>query len=172
MKSSTKCHKCNRKAEFRHVDKQLCRSCLSKQIEQKIRRNLRQYDIKKDSRLYVNDDASRYVVEKVVNRPVKIVSEKKDADRVVVAWTLDDENEQFLGNMFADKKLFDAGDKKLIKLFTPLSRKNMKNYFGIRKIQYSPAKTELGKVLDKMELKYPGLKTSLLKSQEKLKELV
>lgn len=172
MKTSTKCHKCNRKAEFRHVDKQLCRSCFSKQIEQKIRRNLRQYDIKKDSRLYVNDDASRYVIERVVNRPVKIVSEKKKSDRLVVAWTLDDENEQFLNNMFLNKKLFGKEDKKTIKLFTPLSNSDMKNYFRIKKVKYSLQKTELGAMLDRLEGKYPGLKTSLLKSQGKLKELV
>jgi hypothetical protein len=172
MKSSSTCHKCKRPAEARLVDKELCRGCFTRLVEQKIRRNLRQYDIKKDSKLHVADDASRYIIEKVVNRPVRIVDDLKKADRIAVAWTLDDENEEFLNNMFLNKKLFGKEDKKVIKLFTPLSRKELADYLRIKKIKYSPKKTELGAMLDRMESKYPGLKTSLLKSQCKLKELM
>ena len=63
-------------------------------------------------------------------------------------------------------------NKTVIKLFYPLSKENMKTYFRINKINYNPAKTPINKALDKFEQKYPGTKTGLLKSEERLNSII
>jgi hypothetical protein len=166
MKSAKPCHKCSRNAEYRLVDKEYCKKCYSGLVEQKIRHNLRGYSIKKDSRLLVPDKASRYIVEKVINLPVKIVSKGK-ADYKIVAWTMDDENESLIKEFFENKKPV-RQDKKTVKLFYPLSKKEMVQYFSIKKVAYKAERTEINKILDEFEEKYPGTKASLLASSESL----
>lgn len=175
MKQKTKpsrCHKCIRKAAYKLVDKWYCGRCFSGLVDQKLRHNLRKYGLRKDSKLLVNDKASEYVVKKVINIPVEVVKGKKKADYLVLPWTMDDENEEFLSMMFTNKKIITKENKKIIKLFYPLSKKDMKNYFSLKKISYSPSKTELNTMLDKFEARHPGTKSSLLKSEERLKRIL
>jgi tRNA(Ile)-lysidine synthase TilS/MesJ len=159
-----KCHKCSKDAGYKHVDKWYCTRCFTDICEQKIKHNLRRYSIKKDRRIMIGDKACEYVFRKVINLPVKIVKAK--GDYKVVPWTLDDENEMFLKRYFKSKP--QKEDKSIIKLFCPLSKDDVKQYCEIKKIGYNPEKTEINLILDKIDSKYPGTKTSLLKSEEKL----
>jgi len=169
MKKPSRCHKCIRKAAYKLVDKWYCKGCYCGLVEQKIRAHLRRYKIKRDSRLLVSDAASSYVVGRVVNVPVSVVRGKKQADYLVMPWTMDDENEEFLSMMFRNKKIVARENKKVIKLFYPLSKKEMKQYFVIKKVPYRPAKSELNALMDAFEDKHPGTKSSLLRSEERLK---
>jgi hypothetical protein len=161
-----------RKAAYKLVDKWYCSRCFSGLIEQKIRHNLRRYRIKKDSRLLVSDRASEYVVRKVINLPVRIIHGRKKADYVVLPWTMDDENEEFLRLLFQNKKIITKENRKIVKLFYPVSKKDMKRYFTLKKVPYRAEKTEINAMLDRFEDKYAGTKTALLKSEERLKEIL
>lgn len=172
MKTTDTCNRCSKTAELVLVDKHLCNNCFSRLIEQKIKKNLREYRLTKGMKLSITDEGCKYIIEKIINLPIEIVDEPESADKIILPWTLDDENEEFLGRMFEDKKLVVPDDENKVKLFKTLSRTDMKNYFKIKKVKYTVEKTELGNMIDKLEKKYPGLKTSLLKSQEKIKELI
>ncbi len=168
----SRCHKCIRKAAHKLIDKWYCKRCFCGLVEQKIRQNLRNYKIKRDSKLLVNDAASEYVVGRVVKIPVQTVHGRKKADYLVLPWTLDDENEEFLNTFFKNKKIVTKENRKVIKLFAPVSKKDMKTYFDSKKIKYRPEKTEINAIMDKLEAKHPGTKTSLRKSEERLKKIL
>jgi hypothetical protein len=167
MKSPKYCHKCNRKSEYKLVDKWYCRKCFSELVEQKIKHNLRGYSIKKDSRLLVLDKPSRYVIEKVINLPVNIIAKGK-ADYKILPWTMDDENEMLIKSFFENKNM-QKEDKKTVKLFYPLSKKEVEGYLKSKKISYKAEKSEINRMMDEFEEKYPGTKASLLKSSESLR---
>jgi hypothetical protein len=204
MNQETKCEKCNHKAEFRLVDKLYCARCFTELAEQKIRHNLRRYDIKKDSTILATDELCVQVLKKVINMPVKIVTGKQKSDYIALPWTLDDENEEFLKNFFEKKS--GKEEKKIIRLFYPLSKDDVKAYCRIKKIAYhknrpkdrflgcqkcrlkgsgckslpknvcdifvhNPEKTEINEILDRFDRKYPGTKTSILRSGETLSNL-
>lgn len=165
-----RCHKCIRKAEHKLVDKWYCKKCFCRLVEQKIRRNLRRYRLKRGSTLCVTDKASEFMIRKVVNVPVKTVKKNQSTGYLVMPWTLDDENEEFLKTYLKDRPMAKE-NKRIIKLFYPLSKKDMKSYFSINKITYRPEKTQTNSMLDKLEEKYPGTKTGLLRSEERLRTI-
>jgi len=167
-----RCLKCKRESEYKLVDKWYCGRCFSELVEQKIKQNLRKYDIKKDSKLSISDKASEYIIKKVINLPVKIVSDEKNADYLILPWTLDDENEEFMKKILENKKINTKEDKKKIKLFYPVSKQDLTTYFKIKNIDFRPDKTEINDFLDRMEAKYPETKRALLNSEEKLKKMI
>ncbi|MBW2967855.1 hypothetical protein KY362_05195 [Candidatus Woesearchaeota archaeon] len=174
MKTATKpsrCHKCIRRAKHKLVDKWYCERCFCGLVEQSVRRHLRTYGLKRDVRLAVNDKASEYMLKRVLKVPVEIVSGRRKADFLVMPWTLDDENEEFLKMVIENRKLTVRENRKVIKLFYPVSKKDMKQYFKLKKISYRPEKTKMNALLDALEEKHPGTKRSLLKSREKLGEM-
>jgi hypothetical protein len=171
-KNPTRCHKCIRKAVHKLVDKWYCGKCFAGLIEQKIRQNLRKYGLKKDCRLLVTDKASEHVVRRVINIPVQIVKGKQKADFIVIPWTMDDENEEFLSMLFSNKSIVVRENKRIVKLFYPVSKKDMKKYFGLKKVHYQAEKTEINSMLDTLEEKYPGTKRSLLRSEERLRGIL
>jgi hypothetical protein len=163
------CVKCKKPAEHKLVDKWYCKRCFTELVEHKIKHNLRSYNIKKDSRLLVSDKASEQVIRKVINLPVRIVK-RKPADYIIIPWTLDDSNEALLKQFFEKKRQKD--DRKTVKLFEPLSKDEMKQYFSIKKVKYAPSKTEINRMIDEFERKYPGTKASMLSSEEKLARML
>ena len=169
MNQETKCEKCTHKAEFRLVDKWYCSRCFTELVEQKIRHNLRRYDIKKDSIILATDELCVQVLKKVINMPVRIVSGKQKADYIALPWTLDDENEEFLKTFLEKKSLKE--DKRIIRLFYSLSKDDVKAYCRLKKIEYHPKKSEINEILDRFDRKYPGTKTSILRSGETLSNL-
>ena len=172
QKMPKRCHKCIRKAVYKLVDKWYCGKCFSGLVEHKIKQNLRRYGIKKDSRMLVSDAASEYILKKVVNRPVRIVKGKQKSDYIVIPWTMDDENEEFLKRLFDNKSMKTKENMKIVKLFYPVSKKDMKIYFTLKKVPYKAAKTELNMLMDKLEDKHAGTKSALLKSEERLKSIM
>jgi hypothetical protein len=172
MKRPSRCHKCIRKSVYKLVDKWYCGRCFSGLVEQKIRSNLRRYKLKKDSRLLVTDKASEYVVKRVINLPVRIMHGKQQADYIVLPWTMDDENEEFLKMLFENRKIVMKENKKIVKLFYPISKKDMTQYLTLKKLGYKAERTALNEMMDGFEKKYPGIKTSLLKSEERLKRII
>ena len=171
-KRPKRCHKCIRRSAHKLVDKWYCRRCFTALVENKIRQNLRKHRIARDSRLFVSDKASEYMLQKVVNVPVQIVRRKARTGYLVLPWTLDDENEEFLKMFLQNKKIITKENKKVIKLFYPISKKDMKTYFSIKKVAYRPVKTDINRMLDFLEKKYPGTKTGLLKSEERLRTIL
>lgn len=173
-----KCQKCPYNAEYKLIDKFYCKNCFSELIEQKIKQNLRKYEIKKGCMLRMSDPASEYVIKKVINLPVKIVRGKQKAEYEVVPWTTDDENEtllnMFFDNNFGNKKINSRKQtskqqpKKIIKLFYPVSKKEMQQYFEIKKVQYKFKRGEFDDIINSFEEKFPGTKRALLKSAEKI----
>jgi uncharacterized Zn ribbon protein len=163
------CAKCKKPAAYKLVDKVYCRKCFCELVEHKIKHNLRQYSIKKDSRLLVKDRASEYVVRKVVNLPVNIVKSGR-YDRIILPYTLDDQNEAMLKRFFEKKR--QKADSRAVRLFEPLSKDELKQYLAIKKVRYSPSKTDINSMLDDFEQKYPGTKASILSSEEKLSRIM
>ena len=164
MEGTTKCHKCNSKALYQLVDKRFCKKCFADLIEQKIKQNLRKYKIKKDSVLLVKDDCCKYFINKIIKLPVKIVDRGKH-DHHVMPYTLDDDNEEFLTQIIQAKKK--KQNKKEVRLFLPVSKKDMKHYLEIKKIPCKFQKTKINNIMDEFEKKHPGTKTALLKSSQK-----
>ena len=104
-KTPSRCHKCIRKAKHKLVDKWYCDRCFTKLVEQNVRRHLRVYGLKRDSKLSVNDKGCEYLLNRVVNIPIKIVHGRSKADFLVMPWTLDDENEEFLKWIIENRKM-------------------------------------------------------------------
>ncbi len=159
-----KCSNCSKQAKIKYIDKKLCSACFCKIVERKIKQEFKNYGVVKDEKLSVSDDAVEWCLTEVIKLPLKL----GEVGRRVIAWTVDDEIEEFLVAMFESKKL-KVG--KEIKLFKQLSKKDVEEYMKIKKIDYSFERTELNSKIDKINNKYPQTKNSLLKIIAKVKVL-
>lgn len=162
------CIKCKNPVYF----ERLCRNCLCKQVEKRIRKDLRlSKAVKKDDVLLIKDPISEYFIRKIISMPIKIVK-KGRYDKEVLPFTLDDEVLEFLEN-FIEKKSFKENKKK-IKLFRTVKDDELKAFAKVRKIKYEkkPKESEIRKIIDEMDKKYPPTKFNLLKSSEKLKAIL
>lgn len=181
---------------FTLTDKRLCKTCFADLCERKLRKNLRTYKLKRDERVIVFDNTSKQVFQLLVPIPMQFAfstledrglilhpdqqvcqktiersMKKHCASRLIIPWTLDDENERFLLGIFSytkeDQKKENQmmnQEKKIIKLFEPLSRDETQRYCQIKSIPFQSNHGDLGSALDKFEEKYPGTKTSIAQS--------
>ncbi|MBI4739440.1 hypothetical protein HY772_07925 [Candidatus Woesearchaeota archaeon] len=127
------CQHCSRPAKNKLTDKHLCDHCFVALCERKLRRNLRNYDLKRDECLLFFDDASNKVLSQLVHIPVKSAAatfgdigvsvaapldtrivdhylkvdrylKERATHRLVVPLTMDDENEEFLQKILTYQK--------------------------------------------------------------------
>ncbi|MBI5398689.1 hypothetical protein HZB03_04460 [Candidatus Woesearchaeota archaeon] len=200
---SSVCQHCvSKHAKNTLADKCLCDSCFAALCERKLRRNLRNYDLKRDEQVLFLEDTSSKALGHLTHIPLKLTTamlsnaelsaaalfdagiidrhlKEHAAQRIVVPWTMDDENEKFLREILTYKKGHRKDntqkfqEKNLIKLFAPLSRTETQQYCTIKKIPYSGQihkSNTLGKMLDAFEKKYPGTKTSIAQSAKDLRQ--
>ena len=172
------CAKCKKKGVVKRVDKVFCKRCFTSIIDRAVRKRVRQYDLKKGQTVFVFGEISKYFLENVINLPLNVVMKgnkrvvelaKTSGKLDVLQWTMDDECMVFLDSMFNGKVLKKGKD--FIKIFYSLEVRDLNNYIKLNKLKIKKIerKGELYRILDKLENKYPGTKTSLLKSTEKVK---
>lgn len=191
-----KCLKCKKPATQQYVDKHLCNSCYTALIEKRVRKHIRlESKIKKNTTILALDEVSKYFLDRIISMPVKIIKrnsssfsvkkmdenlfssskikefiKEKKINTVVIPWTLDDEAEGFLEQVMISNKSKKTPDK-FLKLFKTISRKDIKQFCKIRKVNFKSQKeTQISKLLDTMEKKYPGTKNSVLKSSEQIRK--
>lgn len=104
--------------------------------------------------------------------PIQIVK-KGNYDKEVLPWTLDDEAAEFLEG-FICNKLRTKNDNKKIKLFRTVKESELIAFASAKKMRYckNPEKTEVRKIINEMDRKYPCTLFNLLKSSEKLKKIL
>ncbi len=189
-KTCIKCKKSNVLVNLPHI-KDVCDSCFAKIIEKRVRKYIRINKIfRKNDRILIIDNLSFFLVKGIIKElPAKIslknmdirdlskkaVKNKLKKDRinkVVILWTLDDEANLFLDNLFAKKNK--RLNKKYIRLLVTITDKEAGLFAKINKIDFKENKknNDIKKMLDTLEQKYPETKFSLLRSGEQMKEIL
>ena len=156
----------------------MCPSCFSKIIEKRVRKSLREHNwIKPKDKVLVIDDgtlkakAGVFLLKPIFkNKPFDITFKKspipeknpKKYAKVLIPKNLDDIAEEYLDNLFNNKKTKACS---FIAYLSCVSDDEIVIFAKINNIQgKKPAKTMLGKMLDALEEKYPGSKFGLIKS--------
>ena len=171
----SKCIKCPKPAKIslRHI-KQVCPSCFSEIIEKRVRKAIRENKwIKRNDTVFVVDNGSlafsvtKYLLESISkDLPMEIQTVKAPREgKVVLPWSLDDEIEGHLKDLFGEERR----QAKHIRLLKNVSDEEIQVFAEVKKLAGSlPEKSELGRKLSDLEEKYPGSKFGLLKSFQEL----
>jgi uncharacterized membrane-anchored protein YjiN (DUF445 family) len=182
----SRCHKKPVKARFPAIEP-LCENCFCKQIELRIRKDIRvNKAFKKDDRILFLDKLSQKVVKGIIKGlPVKsfykpefsnekekeLKSFVKDnkVNKVVIPWTLENEDCSFLEELFFNKK---KAKKSYVKLFSNVREDEIRLFAKFKKTKFVGIKMneKLRKFLDDLEGKYADVKFGLRKSVGKLAE--
>jgi hypothetical protein len=162
-----KCQKCKNRAVF----EDLCKSCFSRYIERKIRRELRTSKlISRDDILVITDPLCEFVIKRALKGlPVKIT--KRGKGKRVLPWTVEDECHAFLSLFLNNKPLKGIGHGKDIKLFLTLREAEVSAYAKAKGFQFKARRKDtIMKVLDELEKKHSQTKYSLLRSINDIKK--
>ncbi|MFH1849717.1 MAG: hypothetical protein ABH879_06025 [archaeon] len=168
--------RCGKRAatNFSHLGS-LCKRCFSAIIEKRVRRELRNAGIRPGQRVLVMGRVAGFFARKILTMPLDISVVRRDGripkgyDAVIVPWTLDDEVERFLQDVFSGRQPR-AGNGH-VKLFRTVTRDELSEFCMLNRLRYSCKKNRLGRLLDRFSAKYPETKFSLLKSIERISKL-
>lgn len=172
-----KCHLCNKSASIilKTSNLNYCKNCFTRLIERRIRRYIRHHQlIKKDDTLYIHDALSEYVIKKILKGlPITITHKKTKVSRSVIPSCLEDYTHRFLENLFDLKTLKFKQEQNFIYLFTPIMEEELVSYAKIRNLPYKKKKKDSIRLfLDNIEDKHPSTKNSLLRSIQKMQEIL
>lgn len=184
------CLKCKKRPVCASVENihKLCELCFFEVVEKRVRRFVRGKDFfKKNSKvLFVDDGSAESKVGEFLfnsifkNFPLKLgvvqkslsnISEEDMAsyDRIIVPWNIDMDAKEFLLSVFDDSSVA-SSNSKLVKLLSPLSKDEIRLFAELKCLDFVDKNnsSESSKLLDSLEKKYPGTKSSIIKSKERL----
>lgn len=173
------CQKCRQKVYFEGF----CEQCFCEVMEKRVRKQVRlQGLIKKNEVLTVEHPLVAYFIKSIVqDMPVTILNTmpKDGHAKHVLAWTMDDELDAFLEQIFAGKDLKEAVQKEQeqnimqIKLLVTLTDKEAEMFAKAKQIEELPKKIrKYETLLQQLEHKHKETRYSLVKSVEELKRIL
>ena len=168
-----KCYLCRKKAAIKkQKNRFICNKCFCWLFEKRIRKQTRlDKSFNAEDRIFVVGDVAKHLVKSITkNMDVKFVS--KNYDKKVIEWTLDDELNQFVKEMFQGKK-HEKEDKKHIKILKNVIDEEVKLFAKIKELKFKPNKKDktIQKFLDSVQARFPNAKYNLLRNISELREL-
>ena len=168
-----KCIKCKRndtEVKLPHLNN-LCKNCFSKVIEKRVRKYIRVNKLfSKNDNISVEDPLSIFFIKKIIkDLPVKFV--KKKIAKKFIKWTLDDEIAFFLDNIFNNKKIKFTRKLSILRQCTD---EELELFAKFNKLSFVKNKKneEVMYFINEMNIKYPETKFSLLKTADKIKDII
>lgn len=179
-----KCQKCNKEStiNFKHLGN-LCDNCFINIIQKRVKKELRnKWNFKKDQRILIVENDTKegkvnvYLAQLITNKLPALIDIKNNVDLdkeldnydiIFIPWSLDNEVEEFLSEVFKNEIFISKYKSKVIKLLRGLSEEEIEMIAKIKNISFiEEEKSELEKFIENIEKKYPGSKFALLKSKE------
>ena len=179
-----KCYLCNKKAQIKQQKgRAVCNACFSRLIEKRIRKYTRLNQIfRPKDRILVIGDLNKYFVKSIIkNLPIEIFYrakedkefiKKKKINKVIAEWTIDDQVNRFLENLFLGNKSIKSR-KSNISLLAVITDDEAKLFAKINRLRFKENKKnkDVQKFLDDMEKQDSGAKFRLLKNFDMLNRL-
>ena len=171
-----KCYLCSKDAKIKQQNNRfICDRCFNKQFEKRIRKFARVNKVfKKNDKILVMGEVNKFLVSKIVkDLPMKVYFKKgSNVDKVLLQWTIDDEANDFLLNLFkskARKKFF----KKDIKFLITMTNDDVEEFARINKIKFNSEKIDpfIKKLIDDLHKEHPSAKYTLVKNISVLNRL-
>jgi len=177
-----KCYLCNKNAEIKQQKgRAVCNGCFCRLIEKRIRKNTRLNKIfRRGDKVLVLGELNKYFVKSIIkDLPVELYFRAKEdkkfvkknkINKIIRQYTIDDEVNLFLENLFLGKRM---KAKKSISLLNVITDKEAKLFARINRLKFKENKKnkDIQNLLDEMEKKDPGAKFRLLKNMELLNRL-
>ncbi len=179
-----KCYLCGGKGDIKQQKgRSICETCFCRLLEKRIRKHARVNKLfKKDDRIMVIGEINKYFVRSILkDLPVKLFFkekedkkfiEQKDINKVVVRWTMDDENNKFMKSIFSDE-VYEEMPEKYVRLLSAATDDEIKKFAEIKNIEFKKNKKDqdVQWFLDKVEKKHPNIKYNLLRNIKQLNKL-
>lgn len=141
------------------------KTSFNRQIEKRVRKHLRVNELfKKGDTIYVEDDLSRFFIDKIIgDLPKKFIDKPKKATKIVLKQTLDDVCFEFLEKIMFNKT---KKTKKGLSVLKVVTDKEALLFAKSTNIKFQPNKKnkKIKDMLDKLEKLYPQTRYSLAKS--------
>jgi len=177
-----KCYVCSKKAKInQQKGRFICDNCFSKQFEKRVRKFTRINKIfSANSKVLVIGYVNKFLSSSIVGKlPVSLTFRKKldegkvkNFDKVLVEWTLDDEANDFLLNLFngVPRKKFKS---KYVKLLVNSTNDDVLNFARINKLKFKIGKIDVfvQKLIDDLHKEHSSAKYTLLKNINVLDKL-
>ena len=188
----THCHKNHVSIDLPHMPGKLCKTCAINLIEKRVRKHIRTNKLfsKHDEVIILDDNSaaaavSGHLIRRIIpyldvhltKRKIKdrrniasksIDGYRKQKVKVVLPWSLDDEIEYKLEQLFTDTS---SEDKDAIKLLRNLTEQEIEWFARQHKLRFSktkPYNKDIRKMLQRIHKNHPSIKFSLLKSLDAL----
>jgi tRNA(Ile)-lysidine synthase TilS/MesJ len=171
-----KCYLCNKAAKIKQQKgRAVCNQCFVRLIEKRIRKQTRlEKSFKPKDKILVLGDVADYLVKSITkNMNIRIFSRKnKKINKIVVEHTLDDELNQFVKEIFQNKKHKKQG--KTIKILKNITDKDIMLFAKIKGLRFKPNKKDkkFQDFLDQVQARYPNAKYNLLRNMEELRKIL
>ena len=150
----------------------VCKKCFCWLFEKRIRKQTRtDKSFRVNDKVFVVGDVAKYLVKSITkNMNIQFVS--KNFDKKLIEWTLDDELNQFVKEMFEGKP-HKKEKKRLVKILKNVTDKKVKLFAKIKKLNFKPNKKDkvTQKFLDDVQARFPNAKYNLLKNISELREI-
>ncbi|MBI4141434.1 hypothetical protein HY484_00745 [Candidatus Woesearchaeota archaeon] len=179
------CIRCNKEVEAVLEQEKLCKQCFLENIENRVRKTLKQFYLTKGNKIMILNDGTieavvtDYVFRKITAQipliietknktDVNLETEQKKYTAIVVPWDLDDETSSFIDTMINNKQLEQT---KTIKLLQNIYDTEIRIYADLNNFTYTEhEKTKIHKALEAMEKGHPGIEIAMLNTIKKFKE--
>ncbi|MBD3354513.1 hypothetical protein GF361_00850 [Candidatus Woesearchaeota archaeon] len=179
-----KCYLCGGNGDIKQQKgRSVCKACFCRLLEKRIRKHARVNKLfSKDDRILVTGDVNKYLVKSILkDLPVKLFFKRKEdkkfikeknINKVVVEWTMDDENNRFMKGIFNDES-YEKMPEKYVKLLIAVTDDEIKKFAEIKKLDFKENKKDkdVQGLLDKVEKKHPNIKYNLLRNIKGLNKL-
>jgi len=167
------CIRCHKKAVVSiKGNPAFCEKCFCDAIEKRIRKHVRMNKLfSKNDKIYTEGELCKYLVRDIIkDLPVKYTS-KKQANKIVLAYTANDLCIDFLKYLTENKSLISK--TKEVKLLATITNEEAKLFAKFKKLEFKPLKKEpnLNKFLSNLSEKNPEIINSLGKSAKEIIDL-
>jgi len=178
------CYLCGKKADIKQQKgRAICKNCFCRLIEKRIRKNARVNKLfKKNDKILVIGELNKFFVKSILkDLPVELFFRKKEdkkfveeknINKIVIRWTMDDENNRFMKALFDDEEYKERSEK-YVKLLNVATDGELKKFAKFKNIEFKPNKKnkDVQKFLDEVAEKHPNIKYNLIRNIEELNRL-
>lgn len=178
-----KCYLCNKNADIKQQNNRyICDNCFSRIFEKRIRKFVRMNKVfRKDDIVLVIGDVNKELVKRIIGkRPLNVYFKSKEdkefikknkINKVIVEWTLDDEANCFLLELFRRKKQKRL-DKDHVKFLVDMTDEDVIEFARINRLKFKPNKKDkdVMKLVNELQKEHPSAKYTLIKNIEELKK--
>jgi len=168
-----KCAKCEHDASVAYQNGDLCKDCFIDMLVKRIKKELStEIPFVKDEKVFVDSDLAKVFLEKANSIPIELIDSEKEAEKIVISWSADDEASAFYEELISSQPDYSkiGQGPKIVKLFKTIIKKELKQAAEIVNIEFEVSETN--EMVNTIQKKYPSSTFGLVNASVDFKRAI